>query len=344
MTRCLVAFALAAVVALAPMALVSADSAQLGANSLAIGEQTTLVIEVLTPPGAAVEVDPAAPSWSGLEVVRIASSTVTQAERESVHRIELVVAPFEPGQREISPAVNVIQGSEVTPRLLPPVQLQVRESLPPGAPLELSPPPPPAPVGGAQSPLLKPAIAVGAVSALLILAALGVLAANTIARRRPPAPEPVALTAPPPSLHGAEQVLDTDPVSAYRTLAATVRGVIASRYGFPAQSLTTAELQRRMEAQGVDRWQARLVGGLLEECDSVVYAGYRPASERRHHDLNMAREIVEAVTAALSDFADQCIDRALEAAMAERTPDEQPLGRLGELLKQTLPPEAQARN
>jgi hypothetical protein len=36
------------------------------------------------------------------------------------------------------------------------------------------------------------------------------------------------------------------------------------------------------------------VGGLLEECDAVVYAGYRPASERRLADLNMAREILEA--------------------------------------------------
>ena len=35
------------------------------------------------------------------------------------------------------------------------------------------------------------------------------------------------------------------------------------------------------------------VGGLLEECDSVIYAGYRPAAERRQADLTMAREIVE---------------------------------------------------
>jgi hypothetical protein len=48
-----------------------------------------------------------------------------------------------------------------------------------------------------------------------------------------------------------------------------------------------------METSGADRFAARLVGGLLEECDSVVYAGYRPAAERRRADLTMAREIVE---------------------------------------------------
>jgi hypothetical protein len=48
-----------------------------------------------------------------------------------------------------------------------------------------------------------------------------------------------------------------------------------------------------MEAAGVDRWQARLVRGLLENCDAVVYSGYLPALDRRHADLNIAREIVE---------------------------------------------------
>jgi hypothetical protein len=69
---------------------------------------------------------------------------------------------------------------------------------------------------------------------------------------------------------------------------------VGSRYGVPATALTTSELRARIESSGADRFQARLVGGFLEECDSVVYAGYRPASERRRADLTMAREIVEA--------------------------------------------------
>ena len=104
------------------------------------------------------------------------------------------------------------------------------------------------------------------------------------------------LVALPPTLTGAEGLIDSDPVGAYRTLSSVVRGALGSKYGFPASSLTTPELKRRMESAGVDRWQARLVGGLLEECDAVVYAGYRPAGERRNADLNMAREIVEGVS------------------------------------------------
>ena len=88
--------------------------------------------------------------------------------------------------------------------------------------------------------------------------------------------------------------METDPVSAYRKLASAVRGVLSDRYGFAAFALTTGELQGRMEARGIDRWQARLVGGLLQNCDAVVYAGYLPAGERRQADLTMAREIIEA--------------------------------------------------
>jgi hypothetical protein len=100
----------------------------------------------------------------------------------------------------------------------------------------------------------------------------------------------------PVRLEGAEALLEHDPVAAYRQLAAIVRGVLGRQYSFPAKALTTRELARRMEAEGVDRWQSRLVSGLLEECDAVVYAGYRPALERREADLNMAREIVEAAS------------------------------------------------
>lgn len=270
-----------------------ADSADISSSTLRIGEQATLVIEVATAPGATVEVDPAAASWAGVEVVRIVATSVDDSGLQAIHRIELVVAPFEPGAIEFAPAVNVIAGTEVAARVLPPLRLDVRPSLAPDAPLELSPLPPPEAIGGGESPLLRPALAAGAVAVVLAVAALGILGATALRRRRPAAPAPAASAAP-PSLEGAERALEHDPVVAYRTLAATVRSVIASRYGLPASALTTAELQRRMEAQGVDRWQARLVGGLLEECDSVVYAGYRPAPERRRSDLTMAREIVEA--------------------------------------------------
>jgi hypothetical protein len=52
-----------------------------------------------------------------------------------------------------------------------------------------------------------------------------------------------------------------------------------------------------MVDSGVDRWQARLVGGLLRECDAIVYAGYLPASARADGNLTTAYEIVEMTRA-----------------------------------------------
>lgn len=276
-----------------PAAADDRDTAGLGTPLLRIGERTTLTIEVYTGPGSTVEVDPAAPSWSGVEVVRIASQVAAAAGGEQVHRLEIVVAPFEPGDREVVPVVNVVTGAEVENRALPMVPLRVEPSLAPNAELELSELPAPAAIPGAESPFLRPAIGAGIVAGVLVLGALAYLVVRRLARAKPALP-PEAEPVPIPSLDGAARLIESDPVGAYRTLAATVRNFIANRYGLPAQALTTGEIQRRMEAQGVDRWQARLVGGLLEECDSVVYAGYRPASERRAHDLTMAREIVEA--------------------------------------------------
>jgi hypothetical protein len=79
----------------------------------------------------------------------------------------------------------------------------------------------------------------------------------------------------------------------YSTLASAVRNYLTERYEFPAFALTTTEMQERMVRQGMDRWQARLVAGLLNQCDAVVFAQYRPAPERADADLTAAYEIVE---------------------------------------------------
>lgn len=86
---------------------------------------------------------------------------------------------------------------------------------------------------------------------------------------------------------------DGDYVTYYTTLANTLRGYLTARFGFPAFALTTTEMQDQMVRRGMDRWQARIVGGLLNQCDAVVYARYRPAAERADADLTAAYEIVE---------------------------------------------------
>ena len=86
---------------------------------------------------------------------------------------------------------------------------------------------------------------------------------------------------------------DGDYVAYYTTIANTLREYLTARFGFPAFALTTTEMQEQMVRRGMDRWQARIVGGLLNQCDAVVYARYRPATERADHDLTAAYEIIE---------------------------------------------------
>jgi hypothetical protein len=69
--------------------------------------------------------------------------------------------------------------------------------------------------------------------------------------------------------------------------------IVGSHYGFPRPRLPP-ELKRRMEAEGVDRWQAprrkpaRRVRRRLRRLPVTT--------ARRIADLTMAREIVEAVS------------------------------------------------
>jgi hypothetical protein len=79
----------------------------------------------------------------------------------------------------------------------------------------------------------------------------------------------------------------------YALIAECIRRYITQRYGFQASALTTSELSERMVRSGVGRWRARLVAGLLTECDSVHYAHYIPAPVRAEADLQMAYEAVD---------------------------------------------------
>ena len=268
------------------------DSVRLSRTNALIGEHLVMEIRVTAPPKATVELTPGTPSWAGVELVGIDDVTQVPGADGVVWYIAARIAPFAPGTVSFAPSVAIVEGSEAVTVELPPVQLTAVATLPADAELALSPLPPPVAIAGAESPLFKPVLVAGGLfgSALLSLAIWLLLrVAGRRVRRHVPL---VAVPEAPASLEGAEQVLDTDPVAAYRLMSSVVKSELARRYGLRATALTSSELRRRLEAEG-DRWQARLVGGLLEECDSVIYAGYRPAAERRQADLTMAREIVE---------------------------------------------------
>ena len=295
MKRAALASLLAAVLAL-PLS-VSAqgpEAAGLSQPFAEIGEQIVLTLELVAEAGATVEVDAGAESWGDVRVIRVLSEEVVAVAGGERHRLELLTAPFAPGNLQFSPALLVTTPAEVSRVELPSLALTVPSALAPGEPLVLSPLPPMFGIGGAQSPFLWPAVIAGGLLAAVVLVAAVGFAIRVLRRLPRPAPmveEEVPLE-PGDALAAAAALLETDATGAYRAIGSAVRRVLGDRYAFPAQALTTEELQRRMEVAGVDGWEARLARELLRECDAVVYAGYRPATERREADLTVAREIV----------------------------------------------------
>ena len=272
------------------------DTVRAGQSVAFIGSQFEITVEVETERDAIVELDPTAPSWRGVEVVRIVSQVSVPSDAGATHRLTLLVAPFAIGALEVSPSVIVTSGVDVQQRIIPPFALRVDPTLPAAAPLELSPLSAPTGIGGAESPFLRPAIWSAITVGCLLFAALLMFIVRFASRRFRRAESAGPVFVPPPDLGAAEALIASDPVQAYRTMGTVVRGELSRRYGFPAVALTTNELARRMESEGVERWEARLVSGLLQECDAVIYAGYRPAQERREADLTTAREIVGATS------------------------------------------------
>ena len=89
----------------------------------------------------------------------------------------------------------------------------------------------------------------------------------------------------------------------YGELSTIVREYLESRFAFSARALTTRQLERRMAGEGVERWQARLVSGLLDRCDTAIYAHSYPDSASADHDLTVAFEIIDLTRAGRLDVA-----------------------------------------
>jgi hypothetical protein len=163
--------------------------------------------------------------------------------------------------------------------------------------LELRPLKPQAGVAGAPPAWIRPA----AVGLALALVAILVVAGLAIWRRRPRdtyevGPVAVAEGTARERLDALRRVrLDGEEAFQhyYGEIALVVRGYLGQRFAFNATALTTSELERRMTGHGVDRWQARLVGGLLDRCDRAVYARQYPEPASADHDLTVAYEIIE---------------------------------------------------
>ncbi len=249
---------------------------------------------------------PAAPTAT----TAVAPLEVLDAEQPRVRSLDggrtetvfvFTVAAFGTGDLEIPPVVIAYEhaGTPATVRA-PAIPITVSSIIPAGeSPTDVRDLKPQLDVPGGTPAYVTPTLIVAVAAAVAGLTVLLVLAARR--RRRGPAPSP---TVPPPAPED-EARAELERVAAlglpgggdhkehYRLLGRCVRRYLTGRYGFPALALTTAELEGQMVGLGVDRWQARLVSGLLQECDDVRYGQYVPAAARADADLTAAFEIVE---------------------------------------------------
>ncbi|RJQ09790.1 MAG: hypothetical protein C4558_05860 [Dehalococcoidia bacterium] len=271
-----------------------------------IGDRLLLTLRVRHRADVAVTATPEAPA--SIEFGKPAVTTFTMPDGAVQTTVTWTVQPFVLGRVRLNPfPVAWVTQDGRTGRFQ--VQPPDFEVVPTRAPDDtaLRPLKDPVTVPGGPAAWLRPMLFVLAVAGVL---ALFIGAGILIARRLRPffrrirggidvEPAPVPLTAEASareSLDGLAGMTLIEPAAFeryYGTIAAVVRRYLSERIGFNAYALTTEELDHRMTANGVDRWQARLVGGLLERCDAAVYAHRFPDPASADHDLTVAYEIVE---------------------------------------------------
>ena len=79
----------------------------------------------------------------------------------------------------------------------------------------------------------------------------------------------------------------------YSSLSSVIRLYLLNRFSLDALTYTSSELNKLMVENGIERWQARLVGELLKRCDLAIYAHIYPDPDSANSDLTLAYEIVE---------------------------------------------------
>ena len=85
----------------------------------------------------------------------------------------------------------------------------------------------------------------------------------------------------------------TDLQEFYSSLSGVIRLYLLNRFSLDALTYTSSELNKLMVENGIERWQARLVGELLKRCDLAIYAHIYPDPDSANSDLTLAYEIVE---------------------------------------------------
>jgi len=266
--------------------------------SASIGDRVTLMVRVTHPDDLVVKVTP--PNIADVEVVNAAPNTIvlgTNGTRTTAYGFTMqpfVLGTVDTGTLHISwlrsdgsTGTLDVPGAQL---VIAPVRAANDQTLRPLKP-QLN-------VAGAPPAWVRPSLAAAVALAVVLVLAILVRVALRFRPRHVEVTPPLDTTPEGVARHaldalGVRGLPRIDYPSYYGGLAVTVRTYLAARFGFNAHALTTRELEHRMVAHGVDRWQARLVGGLLERCDSAVYARRYPDPASADHDLTVAYEIVE---------------------------------------------------
>jgi hypothetical protein len=276
--------------------LVSAELAP--TEGVTVGDHVTLTVIVEHEDGATVEPPGFGAEYGNFDLIEIGEPRESDAGESRRTTLTYTLTAFRTGTATLPPlSVTVRESSGEDVLRTPPISIDVESVLAPGdttlnplkPQLEIAEP--------APTPLLPAAY----VAAFAALTALGyVLVRRAIDAR--PLPVPPAPPPPPSPASAARAALDeiaasgiaaTDPAAYYAGIAATVRRYLGARFRFPAEALTRRELPADMAGAGIDRWPARLTVNLLEQCDAVEFAGFRPAPERAESDLTAAYEIID---------------------------------------------------
>ena len=283
--------------AAAPPAIVSATADPARAT---VGDRITLTIVVDHDDATTIEGAGFGADTGAFEIVAVAPPRTESHNGSSRTTIAYTLAAFRTGDLEIPPQSIVYRGAGGTGTLTSgAITVRIQSVLAPGD-TELRPLKPQLDLEDPAPPAVVPVLFVAALAALT---AFGFVLMRRAAAIRPmPAAVALAGAAPPPPHETARTALnaiahgrlaDTDVAEYYARIAATLRTYLSARFSFPAYAMTRSEMERGATAAGVERWPARLIANLLEQCDAAEFAAFHPAPERRAADLTAAYEIIE---------------------------------------------------
>ncbi|MCC6236288.1 MAG: hypothetical protein IT299_01790 [Dehalococcoidia bacterium] len=273
-----------------------------------LGELVHVVVQVEHPSDRVVVLTRGVERSATLEVIAAAPPVTAPQGNGQTTSFSFTVQPFALGGNDLgSVELQVLAedgSSEDLVAAIPP--FSVPSTLGPGA--ALRPLKPQATVAGAPPAWVQPAIyaAVG-VLVVAVGSALVLQVRRRLAHRASTAPLPLPATAEDEARRQLDAIRARDLLTVpdletfYGQLSSITRGYLEERFDFRATALTRRELERRMAAEGLDRWQTRLVAGLLERCDAAVYARVYPPLASADHDLTVAYEIVELARPPLSE-------------------------------------------